>query len=70
MEWSEDWAGNLNIELPCTVAKMETAIRTLCEHHGCYDNAMIVQSDDGKGINIKYDPHRADINEKEQGVLK
>lgn len=57
MEWSEDRAECLSIKLPCTVAQMETAIRTLCEHHGCYDNALIVQSDDGKGINIMYDPH-------------
>ena len=58
MEGSEDLAECLNIKLPCTVAQMETAIRTLCEHHGCYDNAMIFQSEDGKGIDIRYDPHR------------
>lgn len=58
MKVSEDRAESLNIKLPCTVAQMETAIRTLCEHHGCYDNAMIFQSDDGQGIDIRYDPHR------------
>lgn len=58
MEGSENRAEWLNIKLPCTVVQMETAIRTLCEHHGCYDNALIVQSDDGKGIDIRYDPHR------------
>lgn len=57
MEESENLAECMNIKLPCTVAQMETAIRTLCEHHGCYDNALIVQSDDGKGIDIRYDPH-------------
>ena len=58
MDGSENRAACLNIKLPCTVAQMETAIRTLCEHHGCYDNALIVQTDDGKGIDIRYDPHR------------
>ena len=58
MDGSENRMECLNIKLPCTVAQMEMEIRMLCEHHGCYDNALIVQSDDGKGIDIRYDPHR------------
>ena len=49
--------GHRTIELPCTVAHMETVIRTLCEHHGCYDNARVFPTDDGRHVVIRYKPH-------------